>query len=222
MLKVVRFGFSMFGINTYVVYDPEAKEAAIIDPGMSRKEEFEAMEKFIEREGLKVTHLINTHLHIDHAIADNWVKAKYGVPVEAHEADAPLGARIMQQAQMFGVPAEDVAVDIERPLKEGDVVKIGSGELKVVHVPGHSQGSICLYDEADGFIIVGDALFQGSIGRTDLPGGNHRQLVDAIKNKLLTLPRETMVLSGHGDTTTIGREYDTNPCLISTLEHLLR
>ena len=214
MLKVARFGFYMFGINTYVVYDPEEKEAAIIDPGMSRKQEFDALENFIGREGLKVTHLINTHLHIDHAIADNWVKAKYGVPVEAHADDAMLGERIKQQAQMFGVQAEDVAVEIDRPLKEGDIIKIGSGELNVVHVPGHSPGSICLYDEADSFVIVGDALFQGSIGRTDLPGGNHRQLVDAIKNKLLTLPKETMVLSGHGDATTIGREWESNPYLV--------
>ncbi|MDE6549561.1 MAG: MBL fold metallo-hydrolase [Muribaculaceae bacterium] len=214
MLKVAKFGFYMFGINTYVVYDPEEKEAAIIDPGMSRKEEYEALEKFIEREGLKVTHLINTHLHIDHAIADNWVKEKYGVPVEAHAEDALLGERMKQQALMFGLRASDVAVEIDRTLKEGDVVKIGRGELQVLHVPGHSPGSICLYDKADDFVIVGDTLFQGSIGRTDLPGGNHRQLVDAIKNKLLTLPRDTMVLSGHGDKTSIGEEWDSNPYLV--------
>ena len=203
----------MFGINTYVVYDPEAKEAAIVDPGMSRKDEFEAMEKFIEREGLKVTHLINTHLHIDHAVADNWVKARYGVPVEAHEADAMLGERIKQQAIMFGVQAEDAAVEIERRLEEGDIVRIGNGELHVLHVPGHSPGSICLYDKEDGFVIVGDALFEGSIGRTDLPGGNHRQLIDAIRSKLLTLPKDTVVLSGHGDATSIGREMESNPYL---------
>lgn len=214
MLKVARFGFYMFGINTYVVYDPEEKEAAIIDPGMSRPEEFQALEKFIEREGLKVTHLINTHMHIDHAIADNWVKDKYGVPVEAHADDALLGEHLKEQARMFGIPADYAAVEIDRPLKEGDILKIGRGELKVLHVPGHSPGSICLYDKADDFVIVGDTLFQGSIGRTDLTGGNHRQLVDAIKNKLLTLPRETMVLSGHGDRTTIGQEWDSNPYLI--------
>lgn len=214
MLKVAKFGFYMFGINTYVVYDPEAKEAAIVDPGMSRKDEFEAMEKFIEREGLKVTHLINTHLHIDHAVADNWVKARYGVPVEAHEADAMLGERIKQQAIMFGVQAEDAAVEIERRLEEGDVVRIGNGELHVLHVPGHSPGSICLYDKEDGFVIVGDALFEGSIGRTDLPGGNHRQLIDAIRSKLLTLPKDTVVLSGHGDATSIEREMESNPYLV--------
>lgn len=214
MLKVAKFGFYMFGINTYVVYDPEHKECAIIDPGMSRTEEYEALEKFIDREGLKVTHLINTHLHIDHAISDNWVKEKYGVSIEAHADDAPLGKYIAQQAQGFGIPGEYVAIDIELKLKEGDVIKIGEGELKVLHVPGHSPGSICLYDKEDGFVIVGDTLFEGSIGRSDLPGGNHRQLVDAIKNKLLTLPRDTAVYSGHGNPTTIGREWDTNPYLV--------
>ena len=142
------------------------------------------------------------------------MKAKYGVPVEAHADDAMLGERMKMQAEMFGLRAGDVAVDIDRNLKEGDTVKIGRGELKVLHVPGHSPGSICLYDEEDGFIIVGDTLFQGSIGRTDLMGGNHRQLIDAIKNKLLTLPRETVVLSGHGDATTIGQEWDSNPYLV--------
>lgn len=214
MLKIAKFTFYMFGINTYVVFDPEVKEAAIVDPGMSRPEEFDAMDKFISREGLKVTHLINTHLHIDHAISDRWVSEKYGVPVEAHAGDAPLGLMITQQARAFGISGVDVKVEIGHELREGDIVKIGSGELKVLHVPGHSPGSICLYDEKDGFVIVGDTLFEGSIGRTDLMGGSHRTLVDAIKNKLLTLPRSVEVYSGHGDPTTIGREYDTNPYLV--------
>lgn len=214
MLKVAKFGFYLFGINTYVVYDPEDKECAIIDPGMSRREEFEALEKFIVRERLNVTHLINTHLHIDHAISDLWVEEKYEVPLEAHADDALLGKYLAQQAESFGIPGEYVAIEIRQKLKEGDIIKIGRGELKVLHVPGHSPGSICLYDKEDGFVIVGDALFEGSIGRTDLPGGNHRQLVDAIKNKLLTLPMETVVYSGHGNPTTIGREWNGNPYLI--------
>ena len=214
MLKVAKFGFYMFGINTYVVYDPENKECAIIDPGMSQKREFEALEKFINKEGLKVTHLINTHLHIDHAISDQWIKEKYGVTVEAHADDAPLGKYLAMQAQNFGIPGEYVAVEIGHELKEGDIINIGNGELKVLHVPGHSPGSICLYDKEDGFVIVGDALFEGSIGRTDLPGGNHRQLVEAIKNKLLTLPKDPVVFSGHGNATTIGREWDSNPYLV--------
>lgn len=204
----------MFGINTYVVFDPDSKDAAIIDPGMSKVEEFDAMEKFILRENLTVTHLINTHLHIDHSIADKWVSEKYGVPVEAHADDRTLGLILAQQAQRFGIRGVDAKVEIGRELKDGDIVKIGNGELKVLHVPGHSPGSIALYDETDGFVIVGDTLFQGSIGRTDLMGGSHRQLVDSIKNKLLTLPHETEVYSGHGDPTTIGIEYDTNPYLV--------
>lgn len=214
MLKIAKFTFYMFGINTYVVFDPEDKEAAIIDPGMSRPQEFEAMEKFIARENLTVTHLINTHLHVDHAIADNWVSEKYGVPVEAHADDRTLGLILAQQAQRFGIRDVDVKVEIGHELKDGDSVKIGKGSLKVLHVPGHSPGSIALYDEEDGFVIVGDTLFQSSIGRSDLMGGNHRQLIDAIKKKLLTLPRETEVYSGHGDPTTIGIEFDTNPYLI--------
>lgn len=201
----------MFGINTYVVYDPVSHEAVVIDPGMSRQEEFDAMEKFIVRENLKVTHLINTHLHVDHAIADNWVSRKYDVPVEAHEDDETLGLIIPQQAQRFGIRIPAEKVEIGRHLKEGDVIKIGSGELQVLHVPGHSPGSVALYDKADRFVIVGDTLFEGSIGRTDLMGGNHNQLINAIKTKLLTLPEGTTVFSGHGDATTVGRELKMNP-----------
>lgn len=203
----------MFGINTYVVYDPVSHEAAVIDPGMSRQEEFDAMEKFIVRENLKVTHLINTHLHVDHAIADGWVSEKYGVPVEAHEDDATLGAIIPQQAQRFGIREGARRVDIGHQLKEGDVIKIGSGELTVLHVPGHSPGSIALYDKADRFVIVGDTLFEGSIGRTDLMGGSHSQLIDAIDKKLMSLPEDVVVFPGHGDATTIGRERQMNPYL---------
>lgn len=213
MLKIAKFTFYMFGINTYVVYDPVSHEAAVIDPGMSRQEEFDAMEKFIVRENLKVTHLINTHLHVDHAIADGWVSEKYGVPVEAHEDDATLGAIIPQQAQRFGIREGAGRVEIGHQLKEGDVIRIGGGELKVLHVPGHSPGSIALYDEADRFVIVGDTLFEGSIGRTDLMGGSHSQLVDAINKKLMSLPEDVVVFPGHGDSTTIGRERQMNPYL---------
>lgn len=213
MLKIAKFTFYMFGINTYVVYDPVSHEAAVIDPGMSRQEEFDAMEKFIVRENLKVTHLINTHLHVDHAIADGWVSEKYGVPVEAHGDDATLGAIIPQQAQRFGIREGARRVEIGHQLKEGDVIKIGSGELKVLHVPGHSPGSIALYDKSDRFVIVGDTLFEGSIGRTDLMGGSHSQLVDAINKKLMSLPEDVVVFPGHGDSTTIGRERQMNPYL---------
>lgn len=203
----------MFGINTYVVYDSEDKEAAIIDPGMSRGEEFDAMEKFIVRENLTVVHLINTHLHIDHAIADKWVAEKYGLPVEGHEEDRTLGLILNQQAQRFGIRGIDAKIEIGKTLKDGDEVKIGKGILKVLHVPGHSPGSIALYDKSDGWVIVGDTLFEGSIGRTDLMGGSHSQLIKAINDKLLTLPADTVVYPGHGNPTTIGYERENNPYL---------
>ena len=212
-MKVAIFTFSLFGINTYVVYDPTTLECAIIDPGMMGREEEEAMDKFISRNNLKVTNLINTHLHIDHVVGDRYVREHFGVKVKAHKDDAVLGERLQEQARMFGIPEKFDGVEISEYLKDGDVIRIGEGELKVIHVPGHSQGSIALYDEKDGFMIAGDILFAGSIGRTDLPGGNHEQLISGIKSKLLSLPDNTVVYPGHGPSTTIGAERYSNPFL---------
>lgn len=213
-MRIARFEFSLFGITTYAIVDSETKECAIIDPGMSTEQERQAVSAFIADNGLHLSHIINTHLHIDHAIGNSWLKSLYEAPVEAHEADLPLGARMMEQAAMFGVPMDVSEVTIDRKLNDGDIINIGNGKLKVLHVPGHSPGSIALYDEADGFVIAGDALFAGSIGRTDLPGGNHRQLLNSISEKLLSLPDDTVVYPGHGPATTIGHERNTNPFLV--------
>lgn len=213
MLKIAIFEFSLFGINTYVVYDPESRQAAIIDPGMLGIEEENAMRGFIEREQLTVTHLINTHLHIDHAVGNRFVSDRYGIEAEAHPADEPLLQRIAEQAASFGIKEKVHPTEIGRPLKEGDKITIGSGTLEVIHVPGHSPGGIALYDKADGVLFSGDSLFAGSIGRTDLPGGNYEQLVRGIKTKLLSLPPDTVVYPGHGPATTIAREQTANPFL---------
>lgn len=210
-MKVARFEFSLFGINTYVVYDPSTSECAIIDPGMMGVREQDAMVNFIRKNNLKVLYIINTHLHIDHSIGNAFSKETYGAPVLAHKDDEPLGNAIKQQAIMFGMNEKVDNVSVDSYLKEGDVVKIGNGELHVLHVPGHSPGSIVLYDKEDGFMIVGDVLFNGSIGRTDLPGGSHRQLLDGIREKLFTLPDDTVVYPGHGPATTIGNEKRHNP-----------
>lgn len=212
-MKVAIFQFSLFGINTYVVYDPDTKACAIIDPGIINEEEEKALDAFIEREHLVVTHVINTHLHLDHAIGDNLLKNKYKVPVLAHRLDLPLGERMQQQAMMFGINKQFSDVEITGYLSDGEIIKIGNGELEVIHVPGHSLGSVALYDKADSFVIVGDALFNGSIGRTDLPGGDFQTLIDSITNRLLTLPDSTVVYPGHGDPTTIGNEKRHNPYL---------
>ncbi len=212
-MKIARFEFSLFGINTYVVWDPVMKECAVIDPGMINPAEENALESFIKREGLTVTHLINTHLHIDHAIGNRFVSETFDVPVEAHPDDAMLGERLQQQAVMFGMAERVEDVTIGRKLKEGDVIRIGEGELKVLHVPGHSPGSVVLYDAKDGFLIAGDVLFRGSVGRTDLPGGSTETLLSGIKEKLLPLPPQTVVYPGHGPATTIGEEKLMNPFL---------
>ena len=205
-MKVAIFQFAIFGINSYVVYDPDTRCCAIIDPGMTNCKEENAIVDFIDRNKLSVKYVINTHLHIDHAVGNEFLKDKYNVPVLAHELDRPLGERMLLQAQMFGLPERFKNVEISEYLHDGEIIKIGNGELKVICVPGHSQGSVALYDEKDNFVIVGDALFSGSIGRTDLPGGDYDQLISSIRSRLLTLPPQTIVYPGHGPHTTIAQE----------------
>ena len=212
-MKIAKFEFSLFGINTYVVYDPETRKCAIIDPGMIDGEEEEALEGFITRNNLEVTNIIDTHLHVDHAVGVSFAKRRYKVPFMAHKSDEPLGTRLREQAKMFGIREKVDDVFIDTYLEPGDIIRIGKGELKVLHVPGHSPGSVALYDEKDGFVITGDALFCGSIGRTDLPGGDSRTLIESIRKNLLTLPDSTLVYPGHGPATTIGQEKRTNPFL---------
>lgn len=213
-MKIAKFIFTLFGVTTYVVWDPETKDCAIIDPGMINEEEETALKDFIERNDLKVSNIINTHLHLDHAVGNSYTRDIFKAPVSAHRDDESLGTRLQEQARMFGITQRIKNASIDSYLEEGDIIKIGNGELKVLHVPGHSPGSIALYDKADNFVIVGDALFEGSVGRTDLPGGNGPQLIKSIKDKLLTLPDETIVYSGHGNHTTIGRERNSNPFLV--------
>lgn len=213
MLKLAKFGFSLFGINTYVVYDEKACKAAVIDPGMIEEREEEALMGFINKHNLTVTHIINTHLHVDHAIGAAFAKDKFKAPLFAHKDDEFLGAQLPDQLRMFGISRAAEEVSIDSYLEDGEEIKIGDGTLKVLLVPGHSPGSVALYCPESKFVITGDALFAGSIGRTDLPGGNGPQLVRSIKEKLIALPDDTMVFPGHGPATTIGSERHSNPFL---------
>lgn len=212
-MKVVKFTFALFGINTYIVVDPATKKCAIIDPGMSDEEEETVLADYIRREHLTVTHVINTHLHVDHAIGDKYAADLFRVPVAGHKADAMLGERLQEQARMFGMPEKVNSVSLTSYLEDGETIHIGDGRLEVLHVPGHSPGSVALYDPDGHYVIAGDALFQGSVGRTDLPGGSMTQLINSIKTKLLALPDDTVVYPGHGPATTIGQERRTNPFL---------
>lgn len=201
----------MFGVNCYVLWDPDTREAAIVDPGMADRAECDALDDFLTRNRLHATQLIDTHMHLDHIFGNLYVKERYGLPVSAAKADEFLGLTLDDQTARFRLPvkAENHGIDME--LKDGDVLHIGGEELRVLAVPGHSPGSIALYAPESGFVITGDALFAGSIGRTDLPGGDFATLVGSIREKLMKLPPETVVLPGHGDETTIGSELKSNP-----------
>lgn len=214
MLKIKTFTFNAFGELSYIVYDDKSLEAAIIDPGMDSIAEEEELDFFIAKNNLKVKYLILTHLHIDHAWGVPHIKDKYGVEITAHNDGGYLGAIMDAQAQMFGLSHSPGRIEIDRTVTDGDKIKLGDEEMDIFHIPGHSPGGIVIYAPKEGFLIAGDVIFRNSIGRTDLPGGNYRQLVEGIKKKILTLPPETVIYPGHGPATTVGEEAETNPYIL--------
>lgn len=213
MLKVKPFVFNPFDEVTYIIYNPATRDAIVVDPGMGFRDETEEFDRFVESAGLTVRGIVNTHMHLDHCFGANYVKDKYGVPVSAHVADAFLGENIDDQARKFGIRLRGRDVMIDAPLADGDTIAVGDDSLEVIHTPGHSPGGICLYSADGKFVLVGDTLFKGSVGRTDLPGGDHGRLIDSIRTRLLTLPADTVVLPGHGPATTIASEAAANPFL---------
>ncbi len=214
MLKIKQFAFNPFGVSTFVVYDPDTLDAIIVDPGMVTDRERKLFDDYIIEHHLNVHQVVNTHLHLDHCFGDNYVRDKYGVKVAANILDAPLAQNLKRQAAEFGLVLDiDDSVEIDVPLNEGDTIAVGNYKIELIHVPGHSPGSLVLYCKEANVAIVGDVLFRGSIGRTDLPGGNHNQLINGIKSKLMPLPDDTMVLPGHGPATTIKYEKASNPYL---------
>lgn len=203
-MKIARFQFNMFGENTYLVYDPASREAMIVDPGMLTAADRQAVDDFVEEHGLKITHLVNTHLHLDHSFGNAHIERKYGVATKANEADAPLGHDITGQARMFGVAEEFENVGEIQNLQDGDILTLGEGQIRVILTPGHSPGGISLYAPSEGWVITGDTLFgDGNVGRYDLPGGDYRTLMNSVE-KLRALPDSTVLLPGHGPASTIG------------------
>jgi glyoxylase-like metal-dependent hydrolase (beta-lactamase superfamily II) len=211
MTTVKTFVFNPFQENTYVIYD-ETKECVIVDAGCHSKDEQQALVDFIESNELQPKLAINTHGHIDHVLGNAFVKSTFNVDIAGNPEDLPLIQMAPTQALMYGLSIDDVPT-IDKNLNEGDVVEFGQTKFKVIHTPGHSMGCICLYNEPEEYIISGDTLFKGSIGRTDLPGGSYEQLIDSIKNKLLPISASVKVYPGHGETSTIGWEKDNNPFL---------
>ena len=209
MLHIKSFTFNPFSENTYVVFN-ENRNAYLIDPGNFTDAETTALQQFIENQGLKIQNILLTHAHIDHVLGLQKMYDLYKVPVLLHEIEKEILDRNPMDANRFGFFFKPFEGEIQF-LKENDVVKLDEDELKILHVPGHSPGHIAFHNEAQKFIVSGDVLFEGSIGRTDLYKGNHEQLIESIKTKLFILDGETKVYNGHGNQTTIGFEKDYNP-----------
>lgn len=213
MLNIKQFVFNPFGECTYVVWDDSSRQAIVVDPGMSDAAERDRIDTYITDNRLEVTGVVNTHMHLDHCFGANHVRDRYGVPVRAHKADAPLGMALDEQVRRFGLRGLGGSVAVDVPLADGDTIALGDEKLEVLHVPGHSPGGIALYSPGGRFVLTGDSLFKGSVGRTDLEGGDYATLIRAVTSKLMALPDDTLVLPGHGDSTTIGEERRSNPFL---------
>jgi glyoxylase-like metal-dependent hydrolase (beta-lactamase superfamily II) len=209
MIEFNTFVFNDFGVNAYIVSD-ETNEAVIIDGAVNSDKEMLSLKQFVDNNKLKIKYIINTHGHLDHICGNDRLKAEYKVPVLANFKDNDLIENVGREAAMFGFRMNPQSLPNQN-IVDGDEIHFGNSVLKVLEVPGHSRGSVALYSEAGNFVICGDALFCGSIGRTDLPGGSYAQLIDSVKEKLFTLDRDCGVMPGHGGFTTVGHEIDTNP-----------
>ena len=209
MHLIKTFIFSPFSENTYVISD-ETKEAVIVDPGCLAQDEKEELNAYIQLENLKPVALLQTHAHLDHVFGSAYVKRKYGVKMYLHKKDLPILADVELQCKTWGIPGYE-PVEADESLDEGDSFKFGNTKLDVVFVPGHAPGHIAFINREEKYIIGGDCLFKGSIGRTDLPFCSTADLMNSIKTKFFTLPDEFTVYSGHMEETTIGEEKRTNP-----------
>jgi hydroxyacylglutathione hydrolase len=213
VLHIKKFTFNPFQENTYIIFN-EDKHAIIIDPGMYELTEFDFFFKYITDEGLIPVLLLNTHTHLDHIFGNAAVMMKYKVSLAYHELDKPVFDAQAQTGERYGL-AFVKSPEANFYLKEGEKITLGEDALTILFTPGHSPGSVCFYNEKQQFLIGGDVLFQQSIGRSDLPGGNHETLIKSIHQEIMSLPNEVIVHSGHGPDTSIGLERMNNPFLTS-------
>ncbi len=209
MLQIKSFTFNPFQENTYLLYD-EKGTGTLIDPGCFDLAERKELLDFVTEKNIRVTQLLNTHCHIDHVLGNAWAKKTFGVELRIHKNEAAVLKAVEVYAPNYGFVGYETS-EADGFLIEGEEIKVGDEVLKIIFVPGHAPGHVVFYHEASHQCIAGDTLFQGSIGRTDLPGGNHDLLLSKIKSELFTLPEETVIYPGHGPETTIAFEKTHNP-----------
>lgn len=212
MIKIQRFVFNYFYENTYLIWDDNFKDAIIIDPGMQDSNEEITIKNFIFEKSLNLKYLINTHCHVDHILGNNFIKTNYDVKFYAPEEDLFLLYSLGHQAGIFNIKFNNSPLP-DNYLNENVKLKIGNSTINFIFTPGHTPGEYCIYLPEEKILFSGDVLFKESIGRTDLWKGNHKQLLDSIKNKLLTLDDDVIVYPGHDMNTTIGHEKVNNPYL---------
>lgn len=213
MTTVLSFPFNPVQENTYLVFDNATREAIIFDPGCFTNAEEQRLVAEIESRQLKPVKLINTHCHFDHVFGNAFIKQKYGLELGIHELEAQVLEAAPVVVNMYGLPPMTPSPPADYFIHEGETVTLGDATFEVLFCPGHSPGSLCFYNKAENYLIAGDVLFDGSIGRTDLPGGDHQTLLGSILTKLMPLPDTTKVYPGHGGPTTIGKERRSNPFL---------
>jgi glyoxylase-like metal-dependent hydrolase (beta-lactamase superfamily II) len=211
-MNIKSFTFNPFQENTYVVYD-ESKECIIIDPGCYTTQEQEDLKRFIDEKALAPVKLINTHCHIDHILGNQFVSEKWNLKLYMHKLDIPLLEKSGEIGKMYGFEEYKGSPSPKYFLDEKDTLSFGKSQFNILFTPGHSPGHICLYNKENNVLIAGDVIFQGSIGRTDLPGGNHETLINSIVTKIFPLLDTTQIFCGHGPLTNLGYEKEHNPFL---------
>ena len=209
MVKINKFIFNTFMVNSYLLYD-ETGECILIDAACYDSEEVEELRTFISSNNLKLVRNLNTHCHVDHVLGNNIIAQIYGIRPEYHENSIRFLDTLKEVGSSFGYVIPQIP-EPKRFLDDGETISWGHSSLRVLYTPGHADGSVCFYNESQGFVITGDVLFKDTIGRTDLPSGDFDLLMTSIKTKLFTLPVDTIVYPGHGPDTSIGYEVENNP-----------
>lgn len=208
-MNVASFTVNPFQENSYVLYD-DSSACAIVDPGFSNSHERSALQSFIAEHNLRPKLLLNTHCHIDHILANRFVADEYDLELHIHPKEAPLLEAAANYAHLYNLDY-DPSPAPQTDLEEGKSVSFGNTELEVLHIPGHAPGHVIFVHRPSHTIVAGDVIFDGSIGRTDLPGGNHEDLINSIRTKLFALPDDYKIYCGHGPETSVGKEKATNP-----------